>query len=104
MKRILPLLPLLLFHLIVCGQNLNGFWKGTLNMAGGCFPVNNIELQITIVDNNVIGDSYHYQNIDNYVKKNFKGSYFPNAKKVVLQEDVVSTYKIRSNCIICVKR
>ena len=55
----------------VQAQNLNGFWKGTLTMSGGCFPINNIELQIHIASDSVSGDSYHYLDIDNYVKKNF---------------------------------
>ena len=29
-------------------QDVSGFWKGTLTMTGGCFPVNHIELQIDV--------------------------------------------------------
>ena len=85
-------------------QDLNGFWKGTLTMTGGCFPINNIELQIHINQDKAFGDSYHYQDIDNYVKKNFSGSFFPSAKKIVLQEELVTTFKIRPNCQVCIKR
>jgi len=93
------------FHLFtVQGQNLNGFWKGTLTMSGGCFPINNIELQIHIPNDSVSGDSYHYLDIDNYVKKNFAGSYYAAEKKIVLQEELVTTFKIRPECRVCIKR
>jgi hypothetical protein len=73
-------------------------------MAGGCFPVNNIELQIHITGTEVYGDSYHYLDIDNYVKKNFTGVYYPAEKKIVLQEQVVTTFKIRPECRVCIKK
>jgi hypothetical protein len=85
-------------------QDLNGFWKGTLTMRGGCFPINNIELQIHINEAGVFGDSYHYLNIDNYVKKNFNGSWYPEIKKIVLQEGIVTTFKIAPNCSVCIKK
>jgi len=73
-------------------------------MSGGCFPVNNIELQIHITDTIVKGDSYHYMDIDNYVKKNFNGAYFSAEKKIVLQEELVTTFKIRPDCRVCIKK
>lgn len=85
-------------------QNLNGFWKGTLTMSSGCFPVNNIELQIHLDGSTVTGDSYHYLDIDNYVKKNFSGVYFSEQKKIVLQEEEVTTFKIRPGCTVCIKK
>ena len=85
-------------------QNLNGFWKGTLTMSGGCFPINNIELQIHITGTEVSGDSYHYLDIDNYVKKNFSGVYYPTEKKIVLQEELVTTFRIRPECRVCIKK
>ena len=66
-------------------QDISGYWKGTLSMRG-CFPENNIELQINAKGNLVAGDSYHYQDIDNYVKKNFRGSFDRASKKLSLQE------------------
>lgn len=92
---------------IVCSaagaQDLNGFWKGSFSMHG-CFPNNNIELQITIKNGIATGDSYHYQDIDNYVKKKFQGSYDPVNKTLSLQEGVVTTYHIPHRCVICVKK
>lgn len=69
----------------------------------GCFPENNIELQITLKGKNISGDSYHYQDIDNYVKKKFKGSYDAAARRLSLQEGLVTTYHIPGRCVICVK-
>ena len=87
----------------VQAQNLSGFWKGTLTMAGGCFPINNIELQIHVTGKEVTGDSYHYLDVDNYVKKMFAGNYSSSEKKIVLQEGLVTTFKIRPECKVCIK-
>ena len=84
------------------GQDISGYWKGTLSMRG-CFPENNIELQINSKGNIVGGDSYHYQDIDNYVKKNFRGSFDRATKKLFVQEGSVTTYHIPQRCVICVK-
>lgn len=84
------------------GQNINGYWKGTLSMRG-CFPENNIELQISLKGDAAFGDSYHYQDIDNYVKKKFKGSFDKNSKKLSIQEGLVTTYHIPLRCVICIK-
>jgi hypothetical protein len=84
------------------GQDISGYWKGTLMMRG-CFPENNIELQINAKGNVLAGDSYHYQDIDNYVKKNFRGSFDRASKKLSLQEGTVTTYHIPQRCVICVK-
>ena len=69
----------------------------------GCFPENNIELQISVKGTNSAGDSYHYQDINNYVKKKFFGSYNSVTKRLNLQEGLVTTYHIPGRCVICVK-
>ena len=83
-------------------QDISGYWKGTLSMRG-CFPENNIELQINGKGEIVAGDSYHYQDIDNYVKKNFKGKFDKATKRLNVQEGIVTTYHIPQRCVICVK-
>jgi hypothetical protein len=83
-------------------QNLNGFWKGNLSMRG-CFPDNNIELQITIKGKEANGDSYHYQDLNNYVKKKFNGKYDMNSRNLNLQETLITTYHIPGQCTICIK-
>lgn len=85
-------------------QNLNGFWKGTLTMTGGCFPINHIELQINVDGTAARGDSYHYLDINNYIKKDFKGSYNATSKTIVVQELDVTTYHIPQSCVVCIKR
>ena len=83
-------------------QNISGYWKGSLQLRG-CFPDNNIELQIKVDGGTVTGDSYHYQDIDNYVKKKFTGTYNADTRKISLQESIVTTYHIPQNCVICIK-
>ncbi len=85
------------------GQDLNGFWKGSLSMKG-CFPENHIELQVNLQEGKATGDSYHYQDINNYVKKNFSGSYNAQEKKLFVQEGLVTTYHIPYRCVICIKQ
>lgn len=85
-------------------QDISGFWKGTLNMNRGCFPVNNIELQISIKGDSIFGNSYHYLDVNNYVKKNFIGTYNRMLKKITLQEELITTFKIPSYCKVCIKQ
>lgn len=88
----------------VIAQDITGFWKGTLDMNGGCFPVNNIELQISIKGDSIYGNSYHYLDVNNYVKKKFSGLYDPKSKKIFLQEGIITTFKIPSQCKVCIKK
>src|SRR4051812_7719100 len=89
--------------IFLLAQDISGFWKGTLDMNRGCFTNNNIELQITRKGDSIFGSSYHYLDIDNYVKKTFSGRYDSMAKKIILQEAVVTTFKIPFQCKICIK-
>jgi hypothetical protein len=84
-------------------QDLNGFWKGSLGMRGGCFPVNNMEVQLTIKNGVVSGSSYHFLDVDNYVKKSISGRYEKTTKRIFIQENDVTTYKIPVTCQICIK-
>lgn len=102
-KKLLALSFLFSMLIFQCaGQDVSGYWKGTLNMRG-CFPENNIELQIDAKGNILVGGSYHYQDIDNYVKKKFRGTFDRASKKLILQEGIVTTYHIPQRCVICVK-
>jgi hypothetical protein len=102
-KTLLALLLFLGFTSFLKAQDLNGFWKGTLSMPSGCFATNNIELQLHIKGTTVFGDSYHYENINYYVKKKIEGTYDPVTKKLVLHELYITTYHIPNTCIICIK-
>jgi hypothetical protein len=88
---------------LVHAQNMDGIWKGTLSMQG-CFSQNNIELQIHLNGSSASGDSYHYQDINTYVKKKFTGRYDPTTKKIMIQETIVTTYHIPVRCVICIKK
>ncbi len=88
----------------VIAQDISGFWKGTLNMNRGCFTENNIELQITVKGDTIYGNSYHYLDVNYYVKKKFTGFYNQKSKKVFLEEGVVTTFKIPPQCQVCIKK
>lgn len=103
MKTPFAVTVLLLITSFLQAQDLNGFWKGSLGMVGGCFQENNIELQLHIRGTTVFGDSYHYQDINNYVKKKISGTYDTASKRVTLHEDYVTTYHIPQTCKICMK-
>ena len=72
-------------------------------MTNACFGVNNIELQINITGDSIAGASYHYLDINNYVKKRLKGSYNADLKKISLNEFLVTALKIPLRCIVCIK-
>ncbi len=88
----------------VIAQDISGFWKGTLDMNRGCFAENNIELQISIKGDSIYGNSYHYLDVNYYVKKKFTGVYDRGSKKVSLQEGEVTTFKIPTQCQVCIKK
>ncbi|HEU4469665.1 MAG TPA: hypothetical protein VFR58_01160 [Flavisolibacter sp.] len=103
----MKIVSIVLFFLSAAGplraQNLTGFWKGTLNMSSGCFGVNNIEFQLQVSGDSVYGYSYHYENVNHYVKKKLSGRYDRSQKKLYLREGTVITYHIPPGCNICVK-
>src|SRR5512146_3035680 len=102
-KTPLALMIFLCIALSSKAQDLNGFWKGTLSMSSGCFGVNNIELQLHIRGTEVFGDSYHYEDVNYYVKKKISGTYDPVNKSLVIHELYVTTFHIPNTCSICVK-
>jgi hypothetical protein len=94
----------LLFFTSSFGQELNGIWKGTLTQqAGGCFPVYNVELQITVKDNVISGVCYHYSDVTNYVKKDFEGIYNPGNKTILIKEQQLLTFHIPQECTPCIR-
>jgi len=72
-------------------------------MGGGCFAVNNIELQLRITGSSVVGDCYQYDDVNHYVKKSIIGTYDASRKKLTLHENVVTTFHIPQTCSICIK-
>ena len=105
MKRFLFLILLMtILQYLSYAQDLSGFWKGNLGIPGSCFSENNIEIQIEASGNEVFGDSYHYQDIDYYVKKDVRGNYNQQTKNLIIQEGDVTTFKIPDRCIVCIKK
>jgi hypothetical protein len=85
-------------------QELNGIWKGTLTQQpGGCFPVYNVELQVSILNGKVSGFCYHYSDFTNYVKKNYNGFYNATTKSINIQEEKVMTFRIPKDCTPCIR-
>lgn len=85
-------------------QELNSVWKGTLTQqAGGCFPVYNVELQVSILNNQVSGVCYHYSDFNNYVKKNYDGFYNAATNTINIQEHRVMTFHIPQDCTPCIR-
>jgi hypothetical protein len=103
-KKLLLLFFLIAQSILVSAQEVGGFWKGTLTFAGGCFAQNNIELQIKMVGDGLYGDSYHYMDVRNYIRKDISGSYDPETKKLVVQEGAVTEQELVDRCNICVKK
>lgn len=105
MKRITLLLILLLSICCAPAQDINGIWKGKLVMEpGGCFPVYNIELQLTVVGNKISGVSYHYSDTSNYVRETFEGTFKPDSNSILINEIGVTSFHIPADCTPCIKR
>ena len=86
-------------------QDINGIWRGKLVMEpGGCFPVYNIELQLSVTGNKISGVSYHYSDTTNYVKETFSGSYKSDSNSISISELGVTTFRIPPDCIPCIKK
>ncbi|MCU7552027.1 hypothetical protein OCK74_23100 [Chitinophagaceae bacterium LB-8] len=94
---------LLMYSQFLNAQDISGVWKGTLTMQNGCFAVNHIELQINLSGAIASGNSYHYLDVDNYVKKKFKGLYDAAMKTITLHEGLVTGFNIPPTCTICIK-
>lgn len=89
---------------IANAQDLSGFWKGSLGIPSSCFSENNIEIQVEMKGNEAYGHSYHFQDLDYYVKKNVRGVFNKQTKSFIIQESDVTTFKIPERCIVCIKK
>jgi hypothetical protein len=86
-------------------QDLNGTWRGKLTQGpGGCFPVYFIEMQIKMEGGVLTGSSYHFSDINNFVKENFEGVFDKKNKTIVIQESGATTFHVPPDCIPCIKR
>lgn len=57
-----------------------------------------------MVGDGLYGDSYHYMDVRNYIRKDISGSYDPETKKLVVQEGIVTEQALVDRCAICIKR
>jgi hypothetical protein len=92
--------------IIACAnaQDISGTWKGSLTLGpGGCFPVYNIELNITLKGSDITGTSYHYSDITNYVKEEFDGLFKAAEHRVIVNELKVMTFHVPVDCVPCIK-
>jgi hypothetical protein len=103
MKSCVVIWFFLLLGQLAGSQDISGVWKGTLTMQNGCFSVNHIELQINLAGDLATGNSYHYLDINNYVKKKFKGLYDGALKTITLHEGLITGFNIPPTCTICIK-
>ena len=104
MSRLVTVIFLLSSTCIGYSQNLGGTWRGRLTQGpGGCFPVYFIEMQMRIEGLKVYGSSYHFSDVNNFVKENFEGVYDSKNKSVTIQETGPTTFHVPSDCIPCIK-
>ena len=99
---------LLSILLYVCcpleAQDISGIWKGRLVMApSGCFPVYNIEFDLTEKQGIITGTAWHFSDSLNYVKKNIRGTYQKDSNRIILQEVAITSFRIREDCVPCMK-
>ena len=104
MSRLATVIFFLCFTSTVYSQNLGGTWRGRLTQGpGGCFPVYFIEMQLRIDGLKVFGSSYHFSDVNNFVKENFEGVYDSKTRSVTIQETGPTTFHVPPDCIPCIK-
>lgn len=85
-------------------QDINGIWKGKVQMApSGCFPVYNIEMQIQVAGTRISGTVYHFSDSSNFVKENFEGTFNKDSNQILIHEIGITTFKIKEDCVPCIK-
>ena len=104
MKKLLLLCLLFISSLAAIAQDVSGVWKGELTFVGGCFAKNNIEIQLKTVGDGVYGSSYHYLDVNNYIKKEASGYFDAKNRKLVVQEGAVTAQLLVDRCSICIKK
>lgn len=57
-----------------------------------------------MVGDGIYGNSYHYMDVNNYIRKDASGWYDPETKKLVVQEGAVTAQELVDRCSICVKK
>lgn len=105
MRHTILLLLTVLNISFVAAQDISGIWKGKLVMEpGGCFPVYNIELQLTVTGTRISGVSYHYSDTTNYVRETFEGNFRSDSNRITINEIGVTSFRIPADCVPCIKK
>lgn len=103
--RIIFSISLLLFFFQLSSQDINGIWKGRLVMApSGCFPVYNLEFELSEKKGIVSGTAWHFSDSMNYIRKTLLGTYQKDSNRIILQEVEISSFRIREDCVPCMKK
>ncbi len=85
-------------------QDISGYWKGKLMMgAGGCFPVYQIELQLTVSNGQIQGKAYHFSDSSNYISDAIVGSWDSIQRTAIIRETGIVTFRINEECVPCLK-
>lgn len=85
-------------------QDISGIWRGKLVMgAGGCFPVYQIELQLTLSGDQIKGKAYHFSDSSNYISDELVGTWDSSKQTLYLRETGIVTFRIREDCVPCLK-
>ena len=99
------LIALLLLPLLSAGQDLNGKWAGRLVMApSGCFPIYNIQFELSDSAGIITGTALHFSDSFNYVKKRITGTFAKDSNSLLLAEGAILDFKIKQDCVPCLKR
>jgi len=102
-----PVLSIFFFlaSFTVHAQDLTGTWRGKLTQGpGGCFPVYFIEMQLKAEGGKLTGSTYHFSDVNNFVKENFEGVYDRKNNSLVIQESGATTFHVPADCVPCIKR
>jgi hypothetical protein len=61
-------------------------------------------MQVKMEGNKLTGSTYHFSDVNNFVKENFEGVYDPKTKAVSISETGVITFHIPRDCVPCIKK
>ena len=85
-------------------QDISGYWRGKLMMgAGGCFPVYQIELQLTLEGSVIKGKAYHFSDSSNFISDDIAGTWDAATQTALIRETGIVTFRIQEDCVPCLK-
>lgn len=85
-------------------QDISGYWRGKIMMGtGGCFPVYQIELQLSVNDGRIQGRAYHFSDSSNFISDEIVGNWDSVSKTAWIRETGIVTFRIHEDCVPCLK-